>query len=422
MRIIAAGALLGFFTIVSSVVAPVMAQEAAAQGAKAKYVSVIGTVENVDAGGKSLAFKTDKGETPTIKFDEKTQFLRLPAGETDTKKATRAASGDVSTGDRAIARLKADETGAPAVFLYFTKQTDLAQRQKKSDDDWATQSVNGTVKSVDVPGKKVVITARLGFGPAKDVTLDAAGSVEYLRFSLDNGKYEPNTAGLSPIQTGDQVRVLGAKNADQTEIKLEAIMSGTFKSVPVLVKSVDTATGSILATDLVSKKPVTINIKPDTLLKRLDDATALLMARRLNPSFQAEGGGRGGRGGGRGQGAAAPGGNAGGGNPEAAGQAPGTVKAGAFGAGGGRGGQGGGGRGGGRNADPNKVLDQQPSIELADLKPGEPVVVTGAPSTDMAKMTAVSVVAGVDPILRAAPQNGPDPLGGNWNFGGAGPE
>ena len=417
MRIIAAGALLGFFTVVSNVVAPVMAQEAAAQAAKAKYVSVIGTVQNVDAGGKSLAFKTDKGETPTIKFDEKTQFLRLPAGETDTKKATRATSGDVSTGDRAIARLKADETGAPAVFLYFTKQTDLAQRQKKTDEDWATQSVNGTVKSVDVPGKKVVISARVGFGPAKDVTLDAAGSVEYLRFSLDSGKYEPSTAGLAPIMTGDQVRVLGAKNADQTEIKLEAIMSGTFKSVPVLVKSVDTATGSILATDLVSKKPVTINIKPDTLLKRLDDATALLMARRLNPSFQAEGGGRGGRGGGRGQGA---------GNPDAAGQAPGTVNAGAFGGGGGQGGGRaggqGGGRGGGRNADPNKVLDQQPSIELADIKAGEPVVVTGAPSTDMAKMTAVSVVAGVDPILRAAPQNGPDPLGGNWNFSGAGPE
>jgi hypothetical protein len=57
---------------------------------------------------------------------------------------------------------------------------------------------------------------------------------------------------------------------------------------------------------------------------------------------------------------------------------------------------------------------------LADLKAGEPVVVTGAPTTDMAKLTATSVVAGVDPILRAAPDRGPDPLGGNWNFGEGG--
>ncbi len=41
----------------------------------------------------------------------------------------------------------------------------------------------------------------------------------------------------------------------------------------------------------------------------------------------------------------------------------------------------------------------------------------------MSKLIAMSVVAGVDPILRAAPPNGPDPLGGNWNLGGgAGPE
>jgi len=97
----------------------------------------------------------------------------------------------------------------------------------------------------------------------------------------------------------------------------------------VQVKSVDTAAGVILATGLVSKMPVAISIKPDTLLKRLDDATALAMARRLNPSFQAEGGGRGGRGGGRGQGSTD---NAGA-NPDAAGQTPGTVNAGAFGGG-----------------------------------------------------------------------------------------
>ena len=131
-----------------------------------------------------------------------------------------------------------------------------------------------------------MIAVRGGFGPAKDVTLDATGPVEYQRFNLDflevltqHRRFDRDPGGRSGTRSGQ-------KNADQTEIKLEAIMSGTFKSVPVQVKSIDTAAGLILATDLVSKKPVTISIKPDTLLKRLDDATALLMARRLNPSFQ----------------------------------------------------------------------------------------------------------------------------------------
>ena len=55
--------------------------------------------------------------------------------------------------------------------------------------------------------------------------------------------------------------------------------------------------------------------------------------------------------------------------------------------------------------------------ERPDLKVGEPVVVTGGPSSDMTKLTATSIVAGVDPILRAAPEKGADPLAGNWNFG-----
>ena len=59
---------------------------------------------------------------------------------------------------------------------------------------------------------------------------------------------------------------------------------------------------------------------------------------------------------------------------------------------------------------------------MRDIKAtGEPVVVTGSPANDMSKLTAMSLVAGVDPILRAAPANGPDPLGGSWNLGDGGP-
>ena len=71
--------------------------------------------------------------------------------------------------------------------------------------------------------------------------------------------------------------------------------------------------------------------------------------------------------------------------------------------------------------DLNAILDQQPAIKLSDLKPGDPIVVTGSPSSDMSKLSALSLVAGVEPILRAAPRNGPDPLGGAWTLGDGGP-
>jgi hypothetical protein len=399
MRIFIPGAMFAL----AAVLIPAMAQEPAQQ--KAKYVSLIGTVEKVDASGKTFSIKPDKPGDTEVKFDDKTQFLRLPAGELDVKKASRAQAADVGVGDRVIARLRADATpGQPAVFFYFSKQQDLAQRQEKTREEWQTQGVSGTVKTVDPAAKQVMIAVQGAFGPPKDVTLDVSGPVGYQRYNLSTAKYDPGST-LEAIKVGDRVRVLGKKNADQTAIKVEDIMSGPFKTIPVQIKSIDVEAKQILATDLASKKPITIEIKSDTTLKKLDDATALAMARRLNPTFQN----------GRGQGRGQRGGGAA--DAGAAGDAPAGAPAEAAAAGPARGGRGGGGRGG---FDTTKLLDQQPTIMLADLKAGEPIVVSGAAADDMSKIAATAVVAGVDPILRAAPQNGPDPLGGNWNLGGGG--
>jgi hypothetical protein len=380
--------------------------------APAPYLSVVGTVTKADLDGKTFSVKPDKTDETTVKFDDKTQFLRIPAGETDMKKATPAQSSDVGVGDRILARVQtANPTGLPARTFYITKQAEIARRQQKTLEEWQTQSVTGLVKSVDAAAKQATISVRAGQGPARDVVLDMTGNVDYQRYSADSAKYEPSA--FAAIQTGDQVRLLGQRNADQSQIKVEAIMSGAFRTVPVTIKSIDLATKQILATDIATKKAITIDVKPETTLKRLDDATALMLARRLNPTFQAATG-RGGRGGqapqGGPDGAAAP--------PAAAPQA--DAAAGGGGRGFGGGGRGFGGRGGGRGGaanDPSRLLESQPSIEINDLKAGEPIVVTGTASNDMARLTAMTLVSGVDPILRAAPANGPDPLGGNWNFG-----
>jgi hypothetical protein len=397
MRVVASGLLIAM----AAIVVPAMAQDAG-QPAKVRYVSLIGTVEKVDAAGKVLEIKPDKADQTPVKFDDKTQFLKIPAGETDTKKAIRSTAGELSVGDRVIARLRAGEETQPAVFMYFSKKTELAERKEKTSEEWKKDGVAGVADSVDPAAKQIVMTVR-GAGPAKRVTLDVGlGVLDVTRFSPETGKNEPST--LAAIHPGDQVTVIGQKNADMTAIKVEAITSGFYKTLPVQIKSIDTAAGQILAMDLASKKPITINVGPDTSMKKLDDATAQQLARRLNPTFQNEG--RGGRGG-RGSGGAEAGG--------APVSIPGAVPEGA-----GGGFQGRGGRGGGRNLDLGRVIDQAPAITLADMKVGEPIVVAGAATDDLSKMRALKLVAGVDPILRAAPQNGVDPLAGNWSLGGGG--
>jgi hypothetical protein len=369
-------AAIGAFLTLASITLPASAQTQPA--AASPYISVLGTVERIE--GQTFTVKPDKSDSTAVKFDDRTKFLRIPPGETDVKKAVAAAFGDVGAGDRILARVRTtDPTGIPALTVYIMKQAEIAQRARKTAEEWRTQSVTGAVKAIDAAGKKIAISVRSPAGPPRDVTLDVSGSVDYQRTNPDTLKYEPST--LAAIQVGDQVRVLGDKNADQTPIKVEEIASGSIRTIPVEIKSIDAATGVIAATDLATKKPIAISVKPETTMKRLDDATALMLARRLNPTFQGSGRGGGGQ--------VAP--------------------------------PAGGGRGGRAGNDPSRLLEAQASIELPDLKPGEPVVVTGSAARDMSRLTAMTLVAGVDPILRAAPQNGPDPLGGNWNFGDVAP-
>ena len=378
---------------------------------------MIGSVENVDTGAHTITVKTDKGEEK-IKFDDRTQFMQLPPGETDVKKASPIKATDVGEGDHMLARVRAsDPTGAPALRCFVNKQADIAQRNQRTLEEWQTQSVSGLVESVDPAAKTITMRMR-AMGPPStpgaqphDVTIDASGKVTFERYSPDTGKYEPGD--FTSIGPGNVLRVLGQKNEDVTRVKADAIQSGAFRTVPAVVKSVS---GDVVsAIDPQTKKPITITVKPFTTMKRLDDGTAMMLARRLNPTFQ-----QGGRGAGRGRGAGGGGQGAPEGGAAANGGAAGPgMMAGMQ--GGGR--QGAGGFGGGRGAmrmDPTKLLDQQPTIAAADLKPNEPVIITGINGSDPSKLTAITLIAGVDPILRAAPNRGPDPLGGSWNFGDIG--
>jgi hypothetical protein len=403
MRTVVIPALLGLF----GAAAPSLIAQAPAS----PYVSVLGVVEKVDTAGKVVTVKPEKGDSTTIKFDDKTSFLQLAAGEKDMKKATPSGAGDIAAGDHVLARvLTADPTGKPARTIVIEKQSDLAKLNQRQEEEWKT-ATSGLITAVDAPAKQIKIMAKVPGSPApKEITVDIGGHVDFTHYNPSTGKYEPAT--LAAIKTGDQLRVLGQKNADSTVIKAEAVGSGSFKTIGVQVKTIDVAGNQITGIETASKKPVVIALRADTSLKKFSDMSALMVARQINPSYQ-QAGGRGRRGGG------------GGDAPAAVPTADGAQSAAAPPPGGDGGGQGrgfGGGRGGGRggrNMDIGKIIEQQPAIQLADLKPNDAIIVTGATGDDTSKITATALVAGVEPILRAAPSNAPDPLAGSWNMGGA---
>ncbi len=407
------------------------AQDAAAAAKASPYTSVIGTVSKADATGKVLTVKPDKGDDTTVKFDDRTSFLRIAAGETDMKKAADAKAVDLEVGDRVIARVQTtDPTGKPARTIYITKAADVTKRVQDTQAQWKN-ATRGLAAAIDPGAKTITITSKMG-ATSRDTVLDISGKVDFRHYNPESGQYEAGQ--LTSVRTGDQILVLGQRGPEG--IKADSIGFGSFKTIGVVIKSIDTANNTITALEAASKKPITVALRADTSVKKFSDTSAAMVARMLNPTMQ-NAGGRGGRGGGApGGGApdAAAGGGRGGegrpaggppvggppvGGPPAGGPPAGGEGRGGFGQGGpgGPGGRGGRGRGG---MDIGAIIEQQPTIQLSELKPGDALIVTGATGVDSAKLIATALIAGVEPILRAAPSNGADPLAGAWSVGGGG--
>jgi hypothetical protein len=412
---------LGLSSIVTAGSLALWAQEAPAAAKTAKpspYVSTIGEVTNVDTAARKLTIKPDAGEPVTVPLDEKTHFLKIAPGEKDLKKAEESQISDLKAGDRVSARSRKLDDGslsAAATVLLMSKE-ELAKHQEKNLQEWQTNSLMGTVTAVNPATKEV--TMKTTAADPKQIVIEPAEKVMVRRYAAESIKFsdaKPSTVG--EIKVGDTIRVLGKKNEDVTRVVPDEIIYGTFVRQAGTILSIDAATGTISMKDLTTKKPVTVVVNASTVQKKLPEMLAQAMARMQS-------GGAGGPGGDP-RGGAPQGAGAGGPPPQGArpqGAPPqGATPQGANGmppgAGGGGmpGGPGGGMRGG--RLDPSKILERAPSITLADLKVGDAVMISSSFGGDVSKVTAITLVAGVEPLLTAPTKPGQQQApGGSWNF------
>jgi len=336
-----------------------------------------GTVKTVTAGSNQVAVSTAQGEL-TFTTNDKTQILRAQPGVADPKQWPKIGLADIGAGDEVVAYFRgaADQKPLIATTLVVRTKADLNSMAQSQLEDWKRRGTSGTASAVDPASK--TITLKVG---QRTVTIQAADKTLFRQYSPDSAKpadAKPST--LADVKVGDQVNVLGNKNADGTLIEAEQVYSGTFRQLAAQITAVDPATGELKVTDLATKKPLTIRVAADTTMKKLPEQMAAMLAARY-------------QGGGRGRGGAPEGGA-----PPAEGRGPGR---------------------GGRGGDIGQMLDRLPAIQLADLKAKDAIMVSTTLGSDPTKVTAVMLLAGVEPILTAAPTATRDIMSG-WNLGGGG--
>src|SRR2546428_332038 len=93
--------------IVTGLVISSYGQTPSASPASPAVVSLVGEVKAIDATAGQIVVRADSGVISTINLSEKTQYKRLPPGETTLSKASDITLADVGPGDRVLARWRA---------------------------------------------------------------------------------------------------------------------------------------------------------------------------------------------------------------------------------------------------------------------------------------------------------------------------
>ena len=345
------------------------------------------------------------GQDHPINVPSGAKVLIVPPGSKDLTAASAGTLSDLQAGDRVLVTGKAGDSGPAltAVRVVVMKSSAIAETHASDQAAW-TAGTGGLVKSVDPATKAIVITSA-----AKTVTVSTSPTTVFRRYSGASVRFEDATrSSLTSVAPGDQLRTRGTRSADGSSFAADEVVTGSFRNYSGEISAVDAAAGTVTLKDLATKKLVTIAVSDQSNVKRLPAELATRYAARQRGGAAAAGA--------AGRPGARPAGGAAAATAEAA---AGEQGAGAARAQGGPAGMGGGSRGGG---DLSSMVSRLPSETLGGLKVGDAVmIVASAGEGTNGKPTAITLLAGVEPILSASPAGEAMTLS-PWSVGGGGGE
>jgi hypothetical protein len=338
----------------------------------------IGTVKTISEANVTLT--TDAGQQVVVSVAEGARILQLAPGSTDLKTAQTITLAGIAVGDRILVTGKAgDDAGSfSASRVILMKSSDIAQQHETEQADWQKRGTGGIVSAIDTSAGALTVSAG-----AKKIQVNTTSKTQFRRYAGDSVKFEDAKPGtLAQIQTGDQLRVRGAKSDDGSSIQAEEVVSGSFKNLAGVIATLDASSGTLILKDLATKKTVTVKVTPNSSVRALPARAAMMLAARA-------------------RGGAAPDG----GKPAAAGEgAPPR--------------QGEGNTGRPSGGDLSQLVNRLPAGSLTDLKVGDAVmIVASQPDSASTAVTAVTLLSGVEPILAATPSGTPTMTLSPWSIG-----
>ena len=367
---------------------------ASAQQAATGTVRVVGTVQSIS--GKSLTVISDSGSPSNVLVEDATKFLQIEPGKIDLKEATPFTFVDLQQGDRVLVRgvLADDGKTIHAASLIAVKKAALAEKQAKDRAEWQ-RGVGGLVKSVDPSASTISVTSN-ALAAKKEVVVHFTKDTIFRRYASDSTRFDAaKLAPLADIQAGDQLRARGTRTEGTADFDASEIVSGSFRNIAGTVISSDASNNILLIQDIASKTAVTLKINSESQMRKLPPQFAEGLAARLRNQSA-----------GVGQSQTLP--------HTSAAQQPVQPSQQAAIPGAAQGQRGAGG-------DFQQMIARMPAANLSDLQKGEAVMVVTTQGNGTDPLTVITLLGGVEPILRSSPKGSQDMILSPWSLGGGEP-
>ena len=318
-----------------------------------------------------------------VTYEVETRFLQVSPGAKDLTNASTITAADLTVGDRIFAR---GRTGNDAISFIATSiivmsKADLAKKHAADREEWDRRGVGGVITAVNPASKEITIkTSDNVTGNSLAIAFKPGAALR--RYAADSVKFSDAVPGrFEELSIGDQVRALGTINEDRSRFTAEELVSGSFRTIAATVAELDSGKNTIVITDLASSKRIQVQIMRDSTMRKLSPEVAQMLAGRIqgstsNVPASAEGD--------RSRSA-----NSRSSMGEATQQGP---------------------------RDFQSILEKLPTISVGALKPGDALIISCTNGSDPSHVTAITVLAGVDTLLRSSPKGGRTLELGSWNL------
>jgi hypothetical protein len=234
-------------------------------------------------------------------------------------------------------------------MVIVMSKSEVAEKHERDRAAWLKRGVVGVVTALNPEKKEITLRTSSGAGSNAVITAAAAEGGTFLRYAPGSVRFrDAKLSSFAELKVGDQLRALGEKSADGTRYVAEEVVSGTFRTTGGKITAVDPATGEVKITDAQTQKPLTVIVIQDSMLRRL--SPELVKSLQQNSSRPS--------------------------TPDASGAQQGN------------------------QGDLQDRVEKSAVITLADLKPGDAILVSSITGADPSRITAVLIAAGVEEIVK----------------------